>query len=246
MKKILVMLAVVSAVAGNAQDRVVHTRHMAWAGLLGEYKFNDRWSAWLDAQFRHEYTDGDIFQWCLRPSATWKSKRNVLLSPGFSYWQLYPNPNGAVPRQEIRPWQEIGYKFKSGTHHVIYPRARFEQRFIREYAGAELAHEFTFHSFRLRLRIDYTYLLGKEGKSSPFFLFAGNEFFVYQNTSGFSAFDQNRAWAGVGYKFNADHSVQLSYLYLYQQRNSAVADQFHVARVIYQFMFASKPKEEAK
>jgi hypothetical protein len=241
------MLALISAVESSAQEnRELNTRHLFWTCLLGEYKLTSSWSAWVDAQFRYEYTDGDIFQWCVRPSATWKSKKGLLLSPGVSYWQLYPNPNGAAPRPEFRPWQEIGYKFKPNAHHVIYPRARFEQRFIREYEGAELADNYSFHSYRLRLRIDYTYSFGSESEPSPFFLIAGNEFFVYQKTNGFSAFDQNRAWAGIGYKFNSNHNIQVSYLYLYQQRNSAGADQFHVPRILYQFALASKPKEDAK
>lgn len=223
----------------------LNTRNMSWVGLLGEYKFNDRWSAVLDAQFRYEYTDGDIFQWTLRPSATWKSKKGLLLSPGISYWQLYPNPNGIVPRPELRPWQEVGKKYNIGNHHTLYPRARLEQRFIREYEGAELADDFTFHSFRLRLRFDYTYSTGKE-RRGPWFAFAGNEFFLFQKTNGFSGFDQNRSWLGVGYKLNPQHSLQLSYLYLYQQRNSSVSDQFHAARLIWQFSLGPKPVPESK
>ncbi len=240
------MIALVSSLGSSAQDRVVNTRSLVWTGLLGEYKFNESWSAWLDAQFRYEYTDGDIFQWTIRPCATWKSKKGLLLSPGISYWQLYPNPNELPARPELRPWQEVGYKFKPNSHHVIYPRARFEQRFIKEYAGIELADNFTFHSFRLRLRVDYTYSFGSAERPSPLFLIAGNEFFVYQKTNGFSAFDQNRSWAGVGYKFNANHSIQLTYLYLYLQRNSTVVDEFHNGRIIYQFTLAPKPKEAAK
>jgi hypothetical protein len=240
------MLAVVSGVACHAQDRVVNTRHLAWTGILGEYKFNENWSAWMDAQFRYEYTDGDVFQWCVRPYATWKSKKSILLSPGISYWQLYANPNElAEPRPEIRPWQEVAYKFKPNARHVIYPRARFEQRFIREYAGADLDDQYTFHSFRLRLRVDYTFEIRKESLGR-WFLFAGNEFFVYQKTNGFSAFDQNRAWAGVGFRFGRNHNIQLSYLYLYQQRSGTVADQFHIPRVIYQFTLTPKPKEVIK
>lgn len=239
------MFAVVSVLSSAAQDRVTYTRNLVWTGLLGEYKFNDSWSAWLDAQFRYEYTDGDIFQWCVRPCATWKGKNNLLLSPGISYWQLYPNPNGNTPRPEIRPWQEIGYKFKPTVQHVIYPRARFEQRFIKENSGAELADKYTFNSFRLRLRVDYTFEIKKE-QLGRWFLFAGNELFLYQKPDGFSAFDQNRTWAGVGFRFNRNHNIQFSYLYLYQQQTSTISTQFHVPRVIYQFTLASKPKEEVK
>jgi hypothetical protein len=221
----------------------VFTRNMFWPGILGEYKFNDSWSAILDAQFRYEYTDSDIFQWYVRPSVTRKLNNGLLLSVGVGYFQLYPNPNGALPaRPEWRPWQEVGYRFKPNFHHMLYPRARLEQRFIREYAGTDLADELTFNSYRLRLRFDYTYAIGKE-TAGPWFLIAGNELFLYQKTDGFSAFDQNRTWAGVGFKINANHNIQLSYLYLYQQRNSAVADQFHTCRIIYQFTLARTPKE---
>lgn len=248
MKYIFGFAFLLSVMSVNAQqNHVVNTRNLAWTCILGEYKFNDKWSLWLDAQFRYEYTDNDVFQWCVRPSVTRKLNNGVLLSLGTSYFALYPNPNGAPPRQDFRLWQEVGYKFKPNFHHTLYPRARAEQRFIREYAGAsgELADDVTFNAFRLRLRFDYTYAIGKE-TAGPWFLVAGDELFLFQKTNGFSGYDQNRTWAGIGYKFNANHNIQLSYLYLHQQRNSSITDQFHVARVLYQFTIAPQPKESAK
>lgn len=246
MKKLLVM-ALFTSTFCHAQDsnvpRTLNTRNLSWIGLLGEYKFNDRWSAVLDAQFRYEYTDGDIFQWTVRPCATWKSKKGLLLSPGISYWQLYPNPNGTVPRPEFRPWQEVGKKYNVGNRHTLYPRIRFEQRFIREYAGSELAENYSFHSFRLRLRMDYTYNL-QPAKAQSWLLVAGNEIMFFQKTNGFSGFDQNRAWAGGGYKFNAHHTVQLHYLNLYLQKNSTSSDMFHVIRALWIFTWTQKPKGE--
>jgi hypothetical protein len=246
-KHFFVAFFIAFALVSKAQSSpTVFTRHMVWPGILGEYKFNDSWSAILDAQFRYEHTDSDIFQLYLRPSVTHKLNNGLLLSLGVGYFQLYPNPNGPLPaRPEWRPWQEVGYRFKPNFHHTLYPRVRLEQRFIREYAGTELADEATFNSHRLRLRFDYTYAIGKE-TAGPWFLIAGNELFLYQKTDGFSAFDQNRTWAGVGHKINANHNLQLTYMYLYQQRNSSVADQFHIGRLIYQFTLARKPKEETK
>lgn len=246
MKYFLGLALLFSVHVAKAQDtHVLNTRHMLWTCALGEYKFNDKWSAWLDAQFRYEYTngDGEIFQWCVRPSVMRKLKNGLLLSLGTSYFALYPYPNEKPPRQDIRLWQEVGYKFKPDFHHTIYPRARLEQRFIREYAGDVLADEFTFNAFRLRLRVDYTYAIGKE-TAGPWFLLAGDELFLFQKTNGFSGFDQNRTWAGIGYKLNANHNIQLSYLYLYLQRNSRVADQLSIARILYQFTIAPKPKEK--
>ena len=241
MKKILVVI-LLSVIQCTAQN--ITTRHMVWGTHFGEYRFNSNLSVNLDAQFRYEYTDGDIFQWLIRPGISYKLNSGWILSGGPSFFGLYPNPNGAVPRPEIRPWEELARKWQFSNKHLVWPRIRFEQRFIREYAGSQLADEFTYHSFRIRVRCDYTYLLGEAGQEKWFFT-SGNEAFFQWKADGFSSFDQNRAWAGFGYKLSPSFSVQLTYLNLVQQRNSSNLDIFHVIRPGIIYAFTQKQKEKA-
>jgi hypothetical protein len=228
MKNIVVAIFVLGSIACKAQPSVA-TRQMLWGTFFGEYKISDRFSTTLDAQYRYEYTDGDVFQWLIRPGFTWKLKSDYMLTAGIAYFSLYPNPNGHPPRGEIRPWQEVARKWQWNEKHTLWPRVRTEQRFIREYQGTELAEDYTYNSFRVRVRCDYTYLLGTPGEEK-WFLTAGSETFFQWKPDGFSSFDQQRTWAGAGFKITPVLSAQVTYLNLIQQRNSPALDVFHVIR----------------
>jgi len=240
MKYLLVAaLLFVTATIHAQSPRTVNTRQMIWAGLSGDYKFNQIWSAGLDGQFRFEFADGDIYQWLVRAYAACQAGNGLRFSAGAAYGRVYPNPNGKVARPEWRPWQEIGRKWLIGIHHTLYPRVRFEQRFIREYAGSELADDFTL-TYRLRLRTDYNYLIRSDSGEQKWSLIAGEEIMFNQKPDGFSGFDQNRVWGGIAYKFAPSNSVNLLYMHVWQQRNHSLFDQFHVIRITWQFIMDRK------
>src|SRR5688572_9335467 len=131
--RIMTILMLLSSLTGISQT--VNIRHMLWGTHFGEYKFNSSLSVNLDAQFRYEYTDGDIFQWLVRPGVTFKTKSGWMFTAGPAFFSLYPNPNGPVPRPEIRPWLEAARRWQLKDKHIVWPRLRLEQRFIREYEG---------------------------------------------------------------------------------------------------------------
>lgn len=206
----------------------VTTRYLAWGTFFGTVNFSGHWTATLDLQARYEYTDGDWNALIVRPGVSYVTTNKVIFTAGVGYFSLYPNPNGIPPRPEWRPWQEIGKKFKvkAGT---FYPRLRIEQRLIREYNGDELHEDYSFHSFRARFRCDWNFPLGKT-PSKGIYLAAGDELFFALKNGCFSAFDQNRAYAGAGYRFSPAFAVQLQYLNLYLQTNSQKAELQHIVR----------------
>jgi len=222
----------------------VVNRNLAWGICQAEYERNKHISAALDMHVRYEYTDGDMFQWLIRPSVTYKSSKGWQFVLGFARFQLYPNPNGLVPRPEWRPWQEVARKFKLGHHHILHPKIRFEERFIKGYIEDGLDDHFTHFSDRVRIRTDYKFLTGENGEGHLFFL-AGDELFFQRYDDGFTNFDQNRAWIGVGYKFNETITVQTSYMHLYQQTNSSLFTQFHIVRLAVLLSFKRKTEEPA-
>lgn len=218
-------------------SRQVTTRYLAWGGLLEQFTFSDRWSASLDMQYRYEYTDGDWFAMLFRPGLTYTTKNKILFTAGPSYFLLYPNPNSKPARREWRPWEEVGKKFKTkgGT---FYPRVRFEQRFIREYNGEVLNENFSLNSYRFRFRCDWSLPLGKV-PDKGIFLTAGNEYFYAIKPDGFSAFDQNRAYAGLGYRFSKTFAFQVQYLNLYVRTGVSKYESHHTARltILHEFDF---------
>ncbi len=243
MRYAILLFASLSTFVQAQTPRTTSTRNAVWGAALFEYAFHPKWSASLDAQYRYEYTDGDAIAWLLRPGVSYKIKSGLMFTAGFARFKLYPNPNGREPRPEWRPWQEVGQKYiLAGGKHTIYPRLRFEQRFIREYEGGGFTSNYALNSMRLRLRADYTYKFHPEAERTTF-LFAGDELFFLRNPTGYTGLDQNRIWIGAGYKFNSIASVAFSYLNWYQQVNSSTYVQFHVVRIQAQFQFTRKEKK---
>lgn len=231
MNKFLLAIAILITIGLQAQSSgQVTTRYLAWGGLFEQFTFSDRLNASFDNQYRYEYTDGDWFTIVFRPGITYATQNGILISGGPSYFLLYPNPNSsAVARREWRSWEEIGKKFKTkgGT---FFPRIRAEQRFIREYAAyGQLDDDFSFNSHRFRFRCDWSLPLNNPDKGV--FLTAGNEYFYAIKASGFSAFDQNRAYAGAGYRFSKRFAIQIHYLNLYLRTGAGKHEMHHTARL---------------
>lgn len=233
--KVLVALVVLILITTGVQaQRTVSSRNLFWSSLVFNYKFNERWTLVNDALFRLETSDGDIFQTGIRSGIQYKISLSLQLTFGGCAFLHYSNPDGRSSQPELRTWQEAGRKFDFGIHHSFFPRIRFEQRFFRENDDAELVDEFTFHTCRLRLRVEYFYSLG-DPRKQRWSLVTGDEIMFHRRGNGFSSHDQNRAWAGFAYKINPSFTAQLTYLHIYQQRTHTVFDQFHVIRLTLQF-----------
>jgi hypothetical protein len=238
----LIFIFLFGMLSCSAQPRQVMDRNLAWGCLFAQYNFTPSWNVNLDVQTRYEYTDNDWFTWFIRPGITWKAKNDLLLTAGVAIVALYPNPNSLPPRPEWRIWQEVGKKFVAGKH-TIYPRFRFEQRFIKQYGTPVFEEDFSFNTYRSRIRCDYTYTFDPL-KSKGFQLLAGNEYMISTDPKGKFSFDQNRAWAGVGYKLNQNIILQLSYLNLFLRKNATQFEQHHTIRLtaVLQFTRRIKPK----
>ncbi|MDQ3110892.1 MAG: DUF2490 domain-containing protein [Bacteroidota bacterium] len=241
-RRILLLLVLCATGSCAAQTRTISDRHLVWVGMFGQYNFSPALNLNLDAQARYEYTDGDWFTWLVRPGLTWKIKRDILLTAGVAYFKLYQNPNVLPPRPEWRIWQEVGKRFNKNAH-TFYPRLRFEQRFIRQYGIPVFEEEFSFNTYRTRLRFDYTYKFSANDPQG-FLLLAGNEYMFSTNTKGKSAFDQNRAYAGVGYRLSKNLNFQLTYLNLFLRKGGNQFDQHHIIRFIVVFQISKKEKEK--
>jgi hypothetical protein len=225
-------------------SRQVIKRDLVWGGVFAEYKFSPVISASLDVQGRYEYTDGDWYQWLVRAGVWDKTKKGFIYGLGIARFSLYPNPNGKPPRPEWRPWEEAGYKFRLG-HHTIYPRFRFEQRFIREYVNSDLADDFSFSTFRERFRIDYAYAFHPE-KGKGFSIVESQEALIATKKTGFTAMDAARLSAGLGYTLNQFFSFQLVYLCQLQQKDSKHFEQQNIVRFTLQIQFAKRENKSGE
>lgn len=221
------LLGVLTISAQNPSQQT--TRYPGWGVLFAQIGLSENWSATVDIQERYDFASGNWLTQIYRPGIGRKIKNDFAWAAGLGYIRNFPVPNGKQPRPEWRPWQELSRKFKPGLG-TIATRIRTEERFIREYNGDELKPNSQFHSFRCRLRAEWVYTF-RDPAEKGFHLSAGDEFFVATKPGWFTAFDQNRAYAGGGYRFSKSVSLQLHYLNLFQQINSVKSEMHHVIRL---------------
>ncbi len=239
--KIIFVFLFISWNANAQSTRQVLTRQVVWGGLFCEYKITPVLSTTLDVQGRYEYTDGDWVLWATRVGVWYKTKSGVNFGTGLAQFNYYSNPNGKPARPEWRPWEEVGDKIKIG-HHTIYPRFRFEQRFIRELNGNVLADKTTFSAFRERFRVDYNYRFNLE-KDRGFSFVENQEILFATKKTGFSAMDTFRFSVGFAYAFNKTFSTQLVYLYQLQQKDSNHFEEQEIIRFTLQFLLTKPVKK---
>ncbi|MEQ1530583.1 MAG: DUF2490 domain-containing protein [Methylococcales bacterium] len=170
-----------------------------------------RYLAFLELAPRFKNDNSDFSQLIMRPLLGYKLNDNLQLWLGYT-WQGEYNDKSSV-------------KFDNATHDVMQqlqwlqdltPELNFQYRFRLEqrfFADADLAHR-----IRQRFRLQYSL------PDSKLYLIAFDELFIYLNSfnsgprehSVQSGINQNRSYAGLGYKvtpqINVDTGYQLQYV----------------------------------
>jgi hypothetical protein len=208
-KCILILLVIACSFGAKAQTDQQNT---GWFMFVNSTKLNNKWALHFDLQ--------------LRSSDNWTHKRNLLLRPGLTYliskkqeatlgylWnQSYTYPEAAPDYQltEHRIWEQYVYKHKIKTINVSH-RFRVEQRFIGRHQAEEL--------FAQRFRYFARFLIPLQKEVKDFekgvFVALQNEVFLnLQNKKDLndSFFDQNRAYAAVGYRLSKKFDVETGYM----------------------------------
>lgn len=160
------------------------------------------WYAELQPRWRNE---GDEFEQVLVRPALYYA-----LTPQSSIWLGYAfvdtDPAGRDSFEEHRVWQQFLHNFDAIGGLKIQSRTRLEQRFLEN-------SDDTGHKVRQLIRLTYP---------SPFserlLLVAYDEYFINLNDTDYGArrgFDQNRAFVGVNWAFDARYRLEVGYLNQY-------------------------------
>lgn len=182
-----------------------------WLFLLNSTKFSDKWGMHLDVQLRsHDDLDG-VKNFLFRPGVTYYINKNSNATLGYLLASTFHKVEGAADRHtaEHRIWEQYIITHKIKTLNLQH-RFRLEQRFID--AGAE-----DIFAQRLRYFIRGVLPLGEaqETFTKGAFVALQNElFFNIQNRSKLNDhfFDQNRAYAALGYRFSKKVDVEAGYM----------------------------------
>lgn len=184
-----------------AQDRQVEQNFRVWFAYYGDHAFGkSRWGVHLEGQIRRR--DG-ITQWqnlVLRPALNYQANRFLMLSVGYAYVRFYPSSPFA-PRNEHRIWEQAWLKYKTGRIGWS-SRYRFENRFL-EQVGGQYRYENRFRAWQ-----QATVPL-----SERFYVTGYDEVWFYVKPyQASSVFDQNRAYAALGFNIKPNWRFETAYM----------------------------------
>jgi hypothetical protein len=189
--KVITLVAFLISANASAQTPGLGT----WSVLSGKYTFNKHWNLYAEGQVRSQQTIHDFYYHEYKGGVGYNFKNNgsILLAAGhYTTYQPegeFTNPNVT----EFRLWEQFVLNNNIGRVKIEH-RYRIEQRFIS--SG---------YRNRFRYRINALLPFGHT-KIENHTLYASvfNEIFVSNETP---FFEQNRAFAGLGYQFDEHVTV---------------------------------------
>lgn len=184
----------------------------AWYTVFGDHALGGKWALWYDVHFRREGIPGERWQQLLiRPGITYDLAPGMRATAGYAYivtHQYGDDPIGArFPEHRI--WQQLTLAQKTGPIAWSH-RFRFEQRYLGVMSGdPEPVVDSWRYTQRLRYFLRATHDVGK----SRAYLTAYDELFIGVGKDvKLNILEQNRLFAGVGWKFTPTFRAEAGYM----------------------------------
>lgn len=186
-----------------------------WGAWFHSQRFSKHWGVLFDAQFRSANQFGYLRNPLLRPAVNYYFNKNKQLAVGYLFTGTHRKTEVEnVFRVEQRIFEQFIVTHKIGTGNTLQHRFRLEQRFVNSQGNQTKYFAQRFRYFArgiVPFKRDSVFTKG---------VFVGlqNEIFVnVQNRTRLNGefFDQNRAYAAVGYRFNKRIDLETGYLNQY-------------------------------
>lgn len=197
---LLLVFVLLAAPAGAQRTWAPFNKNLQWFAYAGDHKVAGKWGLHFDGGWR-QMNNSYWNQWLLRPGVNYQASPNVQLSAAYSYFNTHPGgldwESAAAPehrlQEQVTIQQPVG---KIGLRH----RYRFDHRFLG--SGFVEGRDRTWnlqHRVRYMLRGDIPLKRASDERPAVF-LALYNEFFLRYGFAGVSAFEQNRLYAGLGFR----------------------------------------------
>ncbi|WP_155800832.1 DUF2490 domain-containing protein [Pontibacter sp. BAB1700] len=226
----LSLLLWLSAPAQAQSERVKDFNSNGWYMYFGDHKLNDKWGLHTEVQWRRHNILKDPQQLLIRTGINYDLTPSAMFTLGYAYIETHPYGDfpaaGTFPEHRI--YQQLQLK-NSVSRVGLMHRYRLEQRWIKP-AGAETTTYLNRARYMLKATLP---LIGTSIEAGEPFLAAYDEIFVgFGNNIQRNIFDQNRAYAALGYKFSNAATLELGYLnQIVQKANGTVFEHNHTLQV---------------
>ena len=193
-----------------AQQRIADHNFHGWFSYFGDHPIaGSKWGIHLEGQFRRHDVVAKWQQLLLRPGVNYQASRSVMLTAGYAFVRSNIYSEFAAPAPvslEHRLWQQAWVRYRSGKTNWS-TRLRFENRFL---GGPDARTGGTSYRFENRFR---AWQQVKIPLSRNKYFTAYDEFWVYVKPfQSNSFFDQNRAYAAVGFDLKPSMRLELGYM----------------------------------
>lgn len=221
----LLMLLTIAGVAQSIENK-------GWVFLSNTHKLSEKFDLLTDVQAR----SADRFDYfntlLLRGAFNYNFNKKHSVALGYAYKGDWEHTNGQrTYSPENRIYEQYLYSFKAGKVELT-ARARFEQRFVKEDGKVNFSQRArAFFSAQIPLVADTGFTKGLyTGIQNEIFLNAERKEKVNN-----SAFDQNRSFISLGYRFSKKIDAEFGYMYWYQKEMDG-----STKSNVWQLMFTTK------
>lgn len=183
-----------------------------WYNFFGDHPVSKRWGVHLEGQWRRHDVISKWQQLLLRPGINFSLNKNLMLTAGYAFVDTYPYGEFPVRYRfpEHRIFEQAILKHELGKVGLQH-RYRLEQRYLGEKIQASDGYiDFWRYENRFRYMLRMNIPLGDEKK---LYLGVYDEIMVnFRNNVGSNIFDQNRAYAALGYSLSKNTKLETGYL----------------------------------
>ena len=221
MKKLLVLFAIVMSVGqmlAQSPLRNVQSNNNGWFMYFGDHKFSEHWGIHLEAQFRRNEIIAKPQQLLLRTGINYHFAPNAFATVGYCF--VNTSQYGVFPAKcafpENRFWEQLQVKSQAGRIEMT-TRLRLEQRFsklpVAQSPGEYVPGDDVYTN---RARVQVRLSVPSKGKTiedkSLYFSCYDEAFVNFGENVQSNIFDQNRAYAALGYKFPKWGKLEIGYM----------------------------------
>ena len=226
-------LAVLHAGAQTTAGRLYDHNLHSWMVYAGDHPLTGPWGLHLESQWRRHDAGIRPQQLLLRPAVNYQLRPAVGLSAGYAYVTTHRYGEYPVqsPFPEHRIYQQVTVQHKIRRVELLH-RARNEQRWLGQTMvspSGDRGHR----TWRYQNRFRYMVRAVVPLKRKPWYFASSNELFLnYAPTHGARAFDQNRAFVGIGRLVARETRVEAGYMQqTLLQRNGRVLELNHTLQL---------------
>jgi len=211
MKYLIYLIILTTLVLPSTSEAQNINQNSGWAALFHSQKFSDKVGAHFDFQVRSADDFDYVRNILIRPGVTWFIDNTKNATLGYALILTNQQLDGMSDSRlsESRIWEQFIYNQKIGKFSLAH-RLRLEQRFIETN---------TDDIFSNRIRYFFRSVIPLKKQENKFnkglFMALQNEVFInLQNKEKLNGhtFDQNRAYAAVGYRINPKIDIEAGYL----------------------------------